>query len=81
MYLVGITSTKPHLDLERIFPDRQTRAVADAEHMRVDRHGRLAEGDIEHDIGGLAADAGQRFQLLARARHLATMLGDQFLRQ
>ena len=40
-------------------------AVADPEHMGVDRHGGLAERHVEHDIGGLAPDAGQRFQRLA----------------
>ena len=30
--------------------------------MGVDGDGLFAEGDIEHDIGGLAPDAGQRFQ-------------------
>ena len=52
-----------------------------AEHVRVDGQRRLAEGDIEHDIGGLAADARQRLQRLALARHLAAVLGDQLLRQ
>ena len=44
---------------------REPGAVGDAEDMRVHRDGRLAEGDVEHHIGGLAADAGQRFQRLA----------------
>ena len=54
------------LDLERIFAGRQPGAVADAEQMRVDRDGRLAERDVEHDVRGLAADARQRLQRLAR---------------
>ena len=51
------------------------------ENVRVDGQRRLAEGDIEHDIGGLAADPGQRLQRLAVVRHLAAVLGDQRLRQ
>ena len=46
---------------------RQVGAVGDAEDMRVHRDGRLAERDVQHHIGGLAADAGQRFQRLALA--------------
>ena len=49
-------------------------AVADAEDMRVDGDGRLAKGGVEHHIGGLAADARQRLQRFAVARHLAAML-------
>ena len=47
------------------------------EHVRVHRQRRLAEGGIEHDIGGLAADAGQGFQRLALVRHLAAVVGEQ----
>ena len=43
--------------------------LADAEDMRVHRHGGLAPGHVEHDVGCLAADARQRLQRLARTRH------------
>ena len=49
--------------------------------MGVDRDHRLAEGDIEHDIRGLAADAGERRQFLARARDVPAMPFDQQSRQ
>ena len=49
--------------------------------MRVDRDHRLAEGDVEHDIRGLAADARERRQFLARARHVSAMPFDQQSRQ
>ena len=65
------------LDPQRRLARRQAGAVADAEDMGVDRDGRLAEGDVHHHIGGLAADAGQRLQRLAVARHLAAMLVDE----
>ena len=48
--------------------------VGDAEDMGVDGDRRLAEGDVEHHVGGLAADAGQGLQRLAVAgprRHAA----------
>jgi uncharacterized membrane protein len=56
-------------------------AVAEAEDVGVHGHGVLAEGDAEHDVGGLAADAGQGFQVLALARHLAAVALDQELRE
>src|SRR3546814_1183107 len=45
--------------------------------MRVDGDGRLAEGDVEHDVGGLAPDTRQALQRLAVARHLPAMLFDE----
>ena len=72
---------QPQLDIERRGARRQTGAVADPEHMGVDRHGVFAEGHVEHDIGGLAAGAGQEFDLGAGARYFAVEIGDQLLRQ
>ena len=72
---------QPQFDLERRVARRQSGAVADAEHMGIDRHGVLAKGHVEHDIGGLAPDAGQRLHLGAGARHLAAEFGDQLFRQ
>ena len=56
------------LDLVDRLAGREAGAVADAEDVGVDREGLLAEGGVEHDVGGLAADAGQRLQLFAGAR-------------
>ena len=72
---------QPEFDLERRLARCEAGAVADAEHMGIDRHGGFAERHVEHDIGGLAAGAGQRLELGARARHLAAELGDQLFRQ
>jgi hypothetical protein len=69
------------LDLFRRLAGRQAETVADAEDMGVDRHGRLAERHVQHDIGGLAADAGQFRQGVAVVRHLAAMVADQRLAQ
>ncbi len=55
---------------QRRFARREAGPVGDPEDMGVDRDGRLAEGDVEHHIGGLAPDAGQFLQRLARRRHL-----------
>ena len=52
----------------------QAGAVADAEDVRVHRHGGLAKGHVEHHVGGLAAHTGQCFQGFAGARHLAAVL-------
>ena len=68
------------LDLERVLARRQAGAVADAEDVGVDGDGRLAEGHVHHHVGGLAADAGQRLQLLVGVRHLAAVALDQQLR-
>jgi hypothetical protein len=65
------------LDGAHVLARRQAGAVGDAEDMRVDRHGRLAERGVEHDVGRLAAHAGQRFQRFAVVRHLASMVFDQ----
>jgi len=67
------------LDLLDGFPGSQAGAVADPVHMRVDRERLLAERGVEHDIGSLAADAGEGLQLFAGARDLAAMIVDQGL--
>ena len=51
----------------------KARAVADAEDVRVDRNGRLAEGDVENDVGGFAPDARERHQRFEVARDLAAV--------
>ena len=55
--------------------------LRDPEDVRVDRDGRLAEGDVEHDVGGLAADARQLLQLVAFSRYLAAEFVDQDARR
>src|ERR1700738_3963816 len=64
--------TKFHL--ERRIARRQTCPIADAKHVGVYSHGVFAERHVEHDVGGLASGAGQRFQFSASARHLAAEL-------
>ncbi len=54
-------------------------AVGDAKNMRVDRDGRLAERDVEYDVGGFAADPGQFLERRARMRNFAAMALDQQL--
>ena len=50
------------LDLERRLAGRETGPVADAEDVGVDGNGGVAEGRVEHDVGRLAPDAGQRLE-------------------
>jgi hypothetical protein len=57
-----------HLHLERRLARCHAGPVAHAEDVGVDGNRRLTEGDVEYDVRGLAADAGQRLQRLARAR-------------
>src|SRR5262245_50718554 len=70
-----------HLDLERRLAGGHAGAVSHAENVGIDRNGRLAEGNIEHHVGGLAPDPGQRLQRLARARDRAAVLADELSRQ
>ncbi len=66
------------LDRVRVAPRREAGPVRDAEEVGVDRDGRLAVGGVEDDVRRFPADAGQRLQLLAGARHLAAEFFDQF---
>ena len=69
------------LDLARRLAGRDAEAVCDAKHMRVDRERRLAEGGVEHDIGGLAADPRQSLERGAVLWRLPAMLLDDRARQ
>ncbi len=60
-----------------VLPGRQSRAVRDPEDVGVDGDRRFAERGVQHDVRGLAADAGQGFQRLAVARHFAAVLLDE----
>ena len=67
------------LDVVDGLAGREAGAVADAEHMRVDGEGLLAEGGIEDDVCRLAANAGKGLQFLATARNFAAEAVDQRL--
>ena len=54
-------------------------AVGDAEYMRVDGDGVVAQRAIEPDICGFAADAGEGLQFLARVGNLSAEIVDQYL--
>ena len=64
-------------DRKRCLAGGQFQSVRNPEDMRIDRHGRLAEGGIEHDIGGFAPDAGQGLERVALSRHLALVKLEQ----
>ena len=59
---------------QHIAPGRDAGAVGNPEYMRIDRDGWLGKRDIEHHVGGFAADAGQRLQRFARLRYGAAMV-------
>jgi len=67
------------LDLIDCLPRREPGTIADAEDMRVDRKGLLAERGVEHDVRGLTADAGQFLEKFAGTGHFTAMLVDQRL--
>src|SRR5690606_24298383 len=71
------TLLQPCLDLFGGLARGETRAVGDAEHVRVDRESLLPECAVEHDVRRLAADSRQPDQRLAVGRHLAAVLGDE----
>src|SRR5262245_63606518 len=64
-------------DLKRRVAGGNSSAVTNTENVCIDGDGGFSERDIKHDIGSLAANARQRLQCLARARHLPAMLGDE----
>ena len=65
------------LDFAHVVAGREPGAVRDAEDVRVDRDRRLSERGVEDHVRGLAPDAGQRFERLARLGHLAAVLLQQ----
>ena len=78
---LGHHAIEGELDIERGLSRREPGAVRDPEDVGIDGDGRLAEGDVEHDIRRLAADAGKGDERLAIVRHLAVELLDELPRQ
>ena len=60
-----------------VLAGRESGAVRDAEDVRVDRDGRMTERGVQDHVGGLAADARQRFERFARLGHFAAVLVEQ----
>ena len=69
------------LDFARGAARGQPGAIADAKDMSIDRDRRFTEGDVEHDVRGLAPDPGQALERGAVAGHLALVLGGEDLRK
>jgi len=59
---------------------REPEPVRNAEHVCVDGKRRFFKCHRHHDVRGLPAHAGQRFELLALARNLARVIVDETLR-
>src|ERR1700682_45287 len=64
-------------DLDGVGALGQPKAPREPLDVGIDREARHAEGDTEYDIGGLAADPGQRDQVVDVARDLAAEALDQ----
>ncbi len=62
------------LNGERRASGCEASTVSDPEYVCVYGDGRLAEGRVENDVGGLTADARQGLERLAAARHAPVML-------
>ena len=56
---LGDDLLEPGLDFVDVFAGSEAGAVAHAENVRVHGERLLAECGVEHDIGSLAADAGE----------------------
>lgn len=73
----GRNSLKLQLDDQHCLARRQTGAVGNAENVGIDRDRLRPEGDIHHDVGGLAAHTRQCFECITICRNLAAVLRDQ----
>jgi hypothetical protein len=69
----GVDRLQRPFDLKRGFARRRARPIGDTKDARVDRDRRFAEGDTEHNVGGLAPDAGERLQPDAVAASVRAM--------
>ena len=78
---LGNAAHKLRLHRVRRLAGGHARAVADPEDMRVDSNGRLTKPFIQHDIGGLSANPGERLERVAVIGNDAVMLFDQDFRQ
>ena len=68
------------LDLHRVVLRRSGRGAGDSRPTWVSTgQAGQVEGHAAHDVGGLAADAGQRHEVLERGRHLAAEALDERL--
>ena len=62
------------LDGQHRLARREPRPIADAENMRIDGKGLSPEGGVQHDVRGLATDAGKCLQGSPVGRDLAVMV-------
>ena len=70
---------QPCFNRGHILARRDAGTVGDAKDMRVDRDRGLTEGDVQDDVGRLAADAGQLLERFACRRDLAAVVFEQQL--
>ena len=64
-------------NLVDVLARREAGAIADAEHVRVDRERLFAKGRVEHHVGGFSPDAGKRLEFLPSPRNFAAVIADQ----
>jgi hypothetical protein len=64
-------------NLVDILARREAGAIADAEHVRVDRERLFAKGGVEHHVGGFSPDAGKGLQFLPSPRNFAAVIADE----
>ena len=66
-------------DLVDCFSWSETRAIADPEDVSIDGEGLLAKCSVQDDVRGLAANAGERLELVSRPGNFAAVVVDQRL--
>ena len=71
LYLIGSVAGAGH----------ESEAMADTIDMGIDGHGTLTEGNGKHHVGGLPSHAWQAEQGIHVARHLATIVCGEYLRE
>jgi hypothetical protein len=72
---------QPVFDRPHVGAGGDAGAVAEPEDVGVNGHRVFAKGDVQHHVGGLAANARQSFQCRAVVRNLAIVFVEQLLGQ
>ena len=69
----GSSAHECRFDDHRVVGVHEADAIGDAQHVAIDRQPRHAERVAEHDVGGLASDAGQSDERVHVGGHLAAV--------
>ena len=79
--LLGHSFEQVQLHFQRVFARGHSGAIADAKNMRINRHGRMTENYVHHNISSFAPNARQGRERVAIFGNLPAEIINQFLRQ